>query len=452
MLKESDFTPLGTTMRNRVSVSGSTKQNIKKSDIYKKEEFTAFIQRWDLQDVSRSVHLDQDFMTEQEKIILKDLNKLPHRVTHCFHTSRSDHVKLMKNPSKKTANYGNLQICGSVWACPVCATKITEERRRELEEACEIWVKKNINNNNMLMVTFTLPHNAGQKLSEVRSAFMDARRAMKGQKKLKRTPDFIPYRSLIEDFGIFGTVTGLEVTYGQNGWHVHSHDLFFITKNLCPEEIQDLKYKLGAAWLRALKKIKYNIKDESAIMNHAVKVDQAKTPADYISKFGQIVYDEKKDSLSSSWGATHELTKSHVKKGKKGGLTPWDFLRLIKDSDSPKFKKFYSRLFREYTREFHGRRQLFFSKGFKKDLDLSEKTDQEIAEETDNEAVLLGRFLKSEWNVVTRNKLRAKVRIMGADKTFAEILTYLNNYEKGKRNDTTRSQKRSYKRVSQDTG
>ena len=39
------------------------------------------------------------------------------------------------NESRKKAHYGNVQLCASIWACPVCAKRITENRREELKRA-----------------------------------------------------------------------------------------------------------------------------------------------------------------------------------------------------------------------------------------------------------------------------------------------------------------------------
>ena len=38
------------------------------------------------------------------------------------------------DPEKPRAFYGGLEVCANVWACPVCAAKISERRREELKK------------------------------------------------------------------------------------------------------------------------------------------------------------------------------------------------------------------------------------------------------------------------------------------------------------------------------
>ena len=44
---------------------------------------------------------------------------------------------VMYNENRCKAHYGNVQICGSIWSCPVCAKHITEQRRNELKTGLE---------------------------------------------------------------------------------------------------------------------------------------------------------------------------------------------------------------------------------------------------------------------------------------------------------------------------
>ncbi len=72
---------------------------------------------------------------------------VPHeRVARCLrypHPLAAD-VQVLhgQGPQGGTARFGGLEICGSVWLCPVCAAKITERRRRELEGGVARWVER----------------------------------------------------------------------------------------------------------------------------------------------------------------------------------------------------------------------------------------------------------------------------------------------------------------------
>ena len=43
----------------------------------------------------------------------------------------------IQHKKREKAHYSNLQRCGSVWHCPVCASIITEKRRAEIKKAID---------------------------------------------------------------------------------------------------------------------------------------------------------------------------------------------------------------------------------------------------------------------------------------------------------------------------
>jgi len=48
-------------------------------------------------------------------------------------------VEVWYSPAHQTASFGGLVTCHSVWACPLCASKISERRRAELQLAIAAW-------------------------------------------------------------------------------------------------------------------------------------------------------------------------------------------------------------------------------------------------------------------------------------------------------------------------
>ncbi|MCW8513924.1 hypothetical protein, partial [Streptococcus macedonicus] len=63
------------------------------------------------------------------------------RVGNCL-KKRIDKTKQREvkyNENRKKAHWSNVQRCGSVWTCPVCAKQITEKRREELKNGIETW-------------------------------------------------------------------------------------------------------------------------------------------------------------------------------------------------------------------------------------------------------------------------------------------------------------------------
>ncbi len=80
------------------------------------------------------------------------------RVTNCL-KKRIDKQKQREvkySESRKKAHWSNVQRCGSVWTCPVCAKQITEKRREEIKTAIESW--KNAHSGGVLLLTLTFSH------------------------------------------------------------------------------------------------------------------------------------------------------------------------------------------------------------------------------------------------------------------------------------------------------
>ena len=75
------------------------------------------------------------------------------------------------------------------------------------------------------------------------------------------------------------------------------------------------------------------------------------------------------------------MTKGHSKKGREGGLTPFDLLR--QSVEMPE----YGRLFQIYASAFKGKQQLHWSRGLKDLLGIIEQSDEELAQETEKEAI-----------------------------------------------------------------
>lgn len=458
--------PLGTTMRNCVPVfGGGLDRGCEKSveslsnQIVSRDHLDCFLSKWELQEIARKISCDYDLMPYEEKLrynysknhsgeistdqqiknwksIIADHGGNPEkfkwslpRIVHCLRTPIKSDVSILKplDPNKKMPFYNGVQSCGSVWNCPICAPKITEHRRREIVEAVEKWAGMD-DNNGCIMVTFTFPHNRGQDLRELRKVFMKSRRLMKKQKVLKRDPDFWTHSMICEKYGVKGTITAAEITYSDdNGWHLHSHDLYFLRK-VSDAELENIRIRFTLAWMRACKRVKMVIPDAEAMLLHSVKISQANSPADYIAKFGMTEYLEHKDVLNGGWGVSEELTKAHLKKGKKKGLTPWDFLRCI--AESPEDKSVYIKygvLFKEYMGAMKGAQQIFFEKGFREFLGLDEiKKDQQIVDEAqDVPSELIGVLNKIEWSIVVKNKLRGQVLVLASKLKFAELRAML---------------------------
>ena len=272
-------------------------------------------------------------------------------------------------------------VCGSVWMCPLCAAKIAERRRIELEQAIARCIA---NGGVVYLATYTIAHKRYDNLSELLCSFLAARkRARQGRAAQK----------LRERFGIIGTVSVREVTWSKlNGWHPHCHELVFFKSEIDAEVYAE---RASNQWQKAAE-------HKGLSMNeHGFSLERTYgAVADYIAKFGR-------EPLHASWSAATELTKAHLKRGQgEEHLTPFAMLWHISqgcDELKP--------VFIEYARWFKGKHQLVWSAGLRSLLldNEEEKSDLELAQEQEDEVVLLGQLTHSQWRTVLINDARGKL-------------------------------------------
>lgn len=311
-----------------------------------------------------------------KSLIFKQLEKWPlqkaakhilawPRFQTCYQVPFSMTVDVLRNMESSRAFYKNLATCGSVWICPVCASKITERRRVELDTAISA---AKVFDLNIFLRTFTVPHTGNDSLSDVLSKFGKAIRLMKKRR---------PYRAWSLRVGLVGTVRALEVTYGQpNGWHVHTHEILFCRSS----SSSVLKDDVLPFWKSACLTVGLN---EPNYFGVDVRCGDD-VVGNYISK----------------WGISSEATKSMIKKGREGRFSPWDMLReFVLTGD-----EFFSDLFRDYAQNFKGKRQLVWSDGLRRFLGLSiEKSDEELAAEIEKGSDVLASLSLSDWKNVLRH-------------------------------------------------
>lgn len=293
------------------------------------------------------------------------------------------------------ANYRNLATCGSVWACPVCAAKIQERRRLELEHLVE-WAEGQ--GLQAIMVTFTFPHTGFDSLGDLLERQADA---------FKRFRRGSPFTKLKASIGFQGLVRSLEVTHGlANGWHPHTHELWLVD----PKVGQEIRVRLVELWERAC--IAAGLLDPAdqakvhAFRQHSVDVRLNATSGEYLAK---------QDS-SRKWGITHEVAKATSKAGKAKGVHPHEFLiRMAKGDESRYF---------EYLEAMKGKRQLFWSPGLKARCGLDDISDDDAAlggDDLDH----LGNLNQDEWDFIRRRRLAAQVLDAAELGGFDLILRYL---------------------------
>lgn len=309
------------------------------------------------------------------------------RVRYCFRSrSSSEDVSVWRSDQYQRAHYKGLKTCGSVWHCPVCAAKISERRRGELEAAMAVHKARG---GEVLLLTLTNSHHRRHKLSDLLAGQTKALTLFRGGKKAV---------ALFSGMGVVGMVRAWEVTHGESGWHPHFHILVFLRAPLA--DLQGWRDCLARRWQNCCRSAGLPIPD----LVHGCDLQDGGYAARYASK----------------WGLSDEVTKGHTKKGRAGGKTPFDLLREVTETGDAA----PAALFQEYAVCFKGKRQLVWSPGLKAALAVEEVSDEEIAESADASSVLLGHLSADDWRLVVRTHSRAAV-LDAAEQSWPAVLDLL---------------------------
>lgn len=295
-------------------------------------------------------------------------------------------VRILKNSEFQKAHYAGLVRCGTVWWCPLCASKIAERRRVELVAAVATakamgW--------KVYLMTCTVPHGLGDDINAMLDQMLKAWRRMSTGRQGKELRKLLDLR---------GTIRTLEVTDGQNGFHPHFHALLFIGSTFSPESVQAGFLPL---WQDAC--VKAGLPCPSDY--RGLRVDDGSWAAKYASK----------------WGLEDEMVRGHMKtsKGEKG-MTPWDLLRDILKNGSQRSEE----RFRLYAEAFKGKRQLYWSNGLKAKLGVEEVTDEELATQDEGHSIELATLTDGQWRAVLATRSEAALLDV-AESSFLHFQTVL---------------------------
>ncbi len=339
-----------------------------------------------------------------------------HRVSKCFRVvqDKNKSLTVYKSNNFNSLSVSNLQTCGSVWDCPVCAAKITERRRKEVNQAIDA---HKLGGGSVSFVTRTVPHTKDDSLLDMRNKFRKADSLMKGHSS---------YKSLAKRLGVIGSIKVYEVTVGEfNGWHLHVHEIFFHSKD-APFDgeavttnpdyaafLEMFRAGLYARWKVDAVKAGFNEPSEE----HGLQVQNGDFAADYFAKWGV--------ESSSSWDASSELTKAHIKKSKKG-FSPFDLLRCFRDTGDESLIP----ILREYSESMFGQQQLIWSRGLKALFAIKDISDDELVEELDDDAEEIGVLSPDQWRFIAKNDLRAEFYVLALEgwDVLTSFLTSFRDY------------------------
>lgn len=316
------------------------------------------------------------------------------RTFHCGRTATGENITLVRSP-QGSAHYQGVVTCGSVWACPVCAAKIAARRQNEIEELVQAHHDAG---GSVYLLTLTVRHGAAQSLHALRGGVMAAWGKMTAGN---------PWARLRDRFNMVGWVRCMEVTHGANGWHPHIHCLVFTSREIDRDQMH------GALWARWSAKVEnegLGVPDIKGFDLTLINANSADAAARYVAK----------------WGCGAELSMAAEKQGKGGNRSPWQILADAARSGAD--QQTNRDLWKTYTKAFHGKRHLMWSKGLREIYGLRASLDDLEAAATEGETEPLqglddgvahgrvGLIDGQSWKKIVAKKITAEVlEVTGRD-------------------------------------
>jgi hypothetical protein len=342
-----------------------------------------------------------------------------HRVGWCMRRFRAERsrIDVVHAKARRSAYFDGLMRCGRVWVCPVCAAKISETRRVELNEllldAREIAIGYTSDEPEyyprwyLTMLTFTIAHKAHESAADVLARLnLTWTRYSEG----KWTTNFR------RRFYIVGTLRALEMTHGANGWHPHYHLLMFHDSVLRKKPTPPL-YAPSLTEMIAAVQVRWS--------------DIAAKVGGYADKFigveltlGKVhEYPIKADAERElkRWGMTSEITKQPSKRGRNDNRSLTDLL-----IDAAKGDDLAAALWIEATNALARQKQLEPSKGLWLMLGRKLRSDEDAAEDqTEPSDRVLASLTWESWKRILEADARATLLDIASTGDTLALWAYL---------------------------
>lgn len=261
------------------------------------------------------------------------------------------------------AHFSGTERCGSIWACPVCASVIRPERASEIQHAVTEHTKQG---GALLFLTLTIRHHRTMRLADTLDAVLTC-----WQKLLRGKA----WGTAKDRYGIEGYIRSVEVTVGENGWHPHAHVVLFLSRDITEQEAQQFGDEVHGRWSRYVKAATGAMPTRT----HGVDVQRVsgdgRVIAQYLAKL--------QEDHAGEWDVGAELARSDVKRGRgSSSLVPFELLDPLHAQDEMDDDA-RRRLWLEYYAATKGRRAITWSRGLKARYDVAERTDEEVIEDVE---------------------------------------------------------------------
>ena len=255
------------------------------------------------------------------------------------------------------AGFAGLATCGSVWADPVCNSKVMARRAVEIGAAVALWQAQG---GAVGFATFTMRHHKGQSLPALWDALSAA---------WNRTVGGKAWGTDKGRHGVAGWLRVVEVTYGVNGWHVHVHCVLFLEGKQSDRLVKQLHASMVGRWASKLVALGLLAPLSIGQEAHLVKDAGDKDLSSYLTKA---------TDGARRIGLELTQTQSKTARGIHKTRSPWALLDDVEDLGLAESLG----LWHEWERGSKGRKQMTWSKGTRERLGLLvEKSDEDVAAE-----------------------------------------------------------------------
>lgn len=364
--------------------------------------------------------LNSDDKIERFRLQAMARELLPdHRIQTCLRrrVSLEKPVRVMMGSRYKKSYYSNVMRCGSVWACPVCAAKITTSRAARLLAALQdqdepiMWEAKNGRQMqitplryHVLMATYTISHRAHSSLAYVASKLLGAYHKMWSGRwavHVKQT------------YNIFGMAKALEVTHGASGWHPHLHVLIVIDGQISNNRIAELDLALFGAWDAAV------VSQGGYINEHGfdlVRADYEKVV--YTVEAGLNISQE-----IDKYGGVDEITRYPIKMARGDNKSLMQLLQAAANGDDRA-----PFLWTEAQAYLAGKRQLRTSPSIQSLIDAKFDLDDDesmVDEDAGTMDTCLASLTTEEWTAIVQQGCRGGVLEIANSGDVAALMEYI---------------------------
>lgn len=352
-------------------------------------------------------------------------------------------VKATGTGPDRRAGYGSLQLCGSVWSCPVCSAKINTVRAADIGAAVSSWhapvfgpqpKSGPLPRGRVVFLTLTMRHRRGQELDDLWtrgvSAGWHASTAGSGWVAdqadygvwVPRTVKSGKDKGKVKWGFRIGYARVVETTHGKNGWHVHVHALLFVRGDMTVKEAFALGDSMFSRWSASLVAAGFTAPTlENGVDVRLIGPTDSTKVAEY---FAKNTFAGQGNANKAGWEAAGGTGKS----GRAANRTPFQILEdLCSGEDYPTYMKDLGRWW-VWEKASKGKRQLTWSPWLRAELALADElTDDEIAASELGGSVVL-RLRPEQFDAVVTAGAHQLLTAVEADDTMAAAYLWLDTH------------------------